>query len=49
MLESGKKYPLYEIPRHSWIKVDGYLMLFNNIDGAYSICAHNGQVVHIAA
>jgi hypothetical protein len=45
----GNTYKLYEIPRHSWIKFDSELMLFNKIDGMYSICMSKGKVVHLFA
>jgi hypothetical protein len=40
---------LYEVPRNSWIKFEGELYLFHKIDGMYSVCYCQGQVVHLAA
>ena len=49
MLESGKIYKLYNVDRNSWIRFEGELMLFNKLDGMYSICMYNGKVIHLSA
>lgn len=49
MLEPGKIYKLYEVDRNSFIRFEGELMLFNKIDGMYSICTCKGYVVHLSA
>jgi hypothetical protein len=43
------KMKLYEVPRNSWIKFEDALYLFHKIDGMYSVCSHQGQIVHLAA
>jgi hypothetical protein len=40
---------LYEVPRNSWVKFNDELYLFHKIDGMYSVCYRQGQVVHLAA
>ena len=40
---------LYEVPRNSWIKFDSDLYLFHKIDGMYSVCYYQGQIVHLSA
>ena len=41
---------LYQVPRHSKIKVAGEVLDFDHIDGTYSLCYdQTGHPVHIAA
>lgn len=49
MLESGKIYKLHNVDRNSWIRFEGELMLFNKLDGMYSICMYHGEIVHLSA
>lgn len=41
---------LYEVPRNTWITIEGERFFFEKIDGMYSICINeNQEIVHIAA
>jgi len=41
---------LYEVPRHSRIKIGGMELEFHHIDGMYSYCTDSeGKVYHIDA
>lgn len=41
---------LYEVPRRTWVMVDGEKIFFDHIDGMYSYCLDvGGNVVHISA
>lgn len=41
---------LYNIPNNSYIKIDGDVLYFVHIDGAYSFCKDmRGNIVHLAA
>ena len=41
---------LYEVPKRTWIMVDGEKIFFDHIDGMYSYCLdEGGNVVHISA
>lgn len=43
-------YKLYEIPRHTRIKVGDARLMFERIDGMYSICYDaDGNTIHLAA
>lgn len=46
----GAVMKLYEVPRKTWILVDGARIFFDHIDGAYSYCKlESGEVVHLSA
>ncbi len=48
--ESGDKVKLYEVPKNTWIIFNGMRLLFEKVDGMYSICkTEDGQVLHVAA
>ena len=41
---------LYEVPKKTWIKLDGVIYFFDHIDGMYSYCkTQKGDVFHLAS
>jgi hypothetical protein len=42
---------LYEVPRNTLIRIKGTndVLLFDHIDGMYSVCIYDDQVVHLSA
>ena len=41
---------LYNVPKNTWIVVDGVELFFHHVDGMYSYCTdRNNNVYHIAA
>lgn len=41
---------LYEVPRKTWIKLNGKRYFFDHVDGMYSLCKdEQGQIIHLGA
>ena len=40
---------LYNVPRNTWILLDGVRLFFHRLDGMYSVCFKEGHLIHIAA
>ena len=44
-----KMTKLYNIPKNSKIYIEEKVIIFKHIDGAYSYCKHENDIVHLSA